>query len=129
MIKLLLDRHRHRHRHTDTQSAVQWSGDEMFPQLASTAASLTRASSLMLKAGTDAHLYDDPHDADITRLLDSRFDAEKVEALKRLLALTAQGVDVSSFFPQVRIYIFLNLVGICIGYVYIYIRVCKEIID
>lgn len=55
----------------------------------------------MLKAGTDAHLYDDPHDADIVRLLDSKFDAEKVEALKRLLALMSQGFDVSTFFPQV----------------------------
>ncbi|KAI5055018.1 hypothetical protein GOP47_0030163 [Adiantum capillus-veneris] len=73
----------------------------MFPQLASTAASFTRASSLVLKAGTDAHFYDDPHDADIVRLLDSKFDAEKVEALKRLLALISQGSDVSTFFPQV----------------------------
>ncbi|MCO5586355.1 hypothetical protein L7F22_040295 [Adiantum nelumboides] len=73
----------------------------MFPQLASTAASFTKASSLVLKAGTDAHLYDDPHDADIVRLLDSKFDAEKVEALKRLLALTSQGSDVSTFFLQV----------------------------
>ncbi|GJM91752.1 hypothetical protein PR202_ga08161 [Eleusine coracana subsp. coracana] len=51
--------------------------------------------------GTDAHLYDDPDDAAIPDLLDSRFDADKVDALKRLLALIAQGVDVSHHFPQV----------------------------
>ncbi|VAH70271.1 unnamed protein product [Triticum turgidum subsp. durum] len=51
--------------------------------------------------GTDAHLYDDPEDAAIPALLDSRFDGDKVDALKRLLALIAQGVDVAHLFPQV----------------------------
>eukprot|EP01018_Ginkgo_biloba_P021382 Gb_19472 [translate_table: standard] len=73
----------------------------MFPQFASTAASFTRASTMVFRMGTDAHLYDDPQDANIDSLLDSKFDAEKVEALKRLLALMSQGCDVSNFFPQV----------------------------
>ncbi|KAJ8558545.1 hypothetical protein K7X08_034074 [Anisodus acutangulus] len=70
----------------------------MFTQ---TADSLSKASSLMFRIGTDAHLYDDPDDVNIAPLLDSKFDSEICEALKRLLALIAQGCDVSNFFPQV----------------------------
>ncbi|KAK9170477.1 hypothetical protein Syun_002617 [Stephania yunnanensis] len=73
----------------------------MFPQFVSTGESLTKASSAVFRIGTDAHLYDDPDDVSIAPLLDSRFDSEKCEALKRLLALIAQGIDVSNFFPQV----------------------------
>jgi len=58
------------------------------------------ASWVVGRMGTDAHLYDDPDDASIPALLDSRFDADKVDALKRLLALIAQGVDVANLFPQ-----------------------------
>lgn len=75
----------------------------MFPQFGATAESLSKASSLVFRIGTDAHLYDDPDDVSIAPLLDSSFDSEKVEALKRLLALIAQGEDVSNFFPQVVI--------------------------
>ncbi|KAK7838224.1 ap3-complex subunit beta-a [Quercus suber] len=53
------------------------------------------------RIGTDAHLYDDPEDVNIAPLLDSKFDSEKCEALKRLLALIAQGFDVSNFFPRI----------------------------
>ncbi|RXH94470.1 hypothetical protein DVH24_024154 [Malus domestica] len=56
---------------------------------------------MVFRIGTDAHLYDDPDDVSIAPLLDSRFDSEKCEALKRLLALIAQGFEVSNFFPQV----------------------------
>lgn len=56
---------------------------------------------MVFRIGTDAHLYDDPEDVNIAPLLDSKFDTEKCEALKRLLALIAQGFDVSNFFPQV----------------------------
>ena len=73
----------------------------MFPQFGVTAEGLSKASSLVFRIGTDAHLYDDPDDVSIGPLLDSSFDSEKIEALKRLLALIAQGVDVSNFFPQV----------------------------
>lgn len=73
----------------------------MFPQFASTAASFTRATSLMNRVGTDAYLYDDPEDGNIAMLLDSKFEAEKVEGMKRLISLLSQGRDVSSFFPQV----------------------------
>ncbi|URE15295.1 AP3-complex subunit [Musa troglodytarum] len=75
----------------------------MFPQFGATAESLSKASSLLLRFGTDAHLYDDPDDVNIGPLLDSRFDSEKVDALKRLLALLAQGADVSHHYPQVLI--------------------------
>jgi hypothetical protein len=64
-------------------------------------ASGAAASWVVGRMGTDAHLYDGPDDAAIPDLLDSRFDADKVDALKRLLALIAQGVDVSHLFPQV----------------------------
>ncbi|XP_062208225.1 AP3-complex subunit beta-A-like isoform X2 [Phragmites australis] len=64
-------------------------------------ASGAAASWMVGRMGTDAHLYDDPDDASIPALLDSRFDADKVNALKRLLAHIAQGVDVSHLFPQV----------------------------
>ncbi|KAF0933642.1 hypothetical protein E2562_018875 [Oryza meyeriana var. granulata] len=57
-------------------------------------ASGAAASWVVGRMGTDAHLYDDPDDASIPTLLDSRFDADKLDALKRLLALIAQGVDV-----------------------------------
>ncbi|XP_022765147.1 AP3-complex subunit beta-A isoform X2 [Durio zibethinus] len=73
----------------------------MFPQFGATAESLSKASTMVFRIGTDAHLYDDPDDVSIAPLLDSKFDSEKCEALKRLLALIAQGFDVSNFFPQV----------------------------
>jgi AP-3 complex subunit beta len=73
----------------------------MFPQFTNTAASLTRATALIHRVGTDAYLYDDPEDANIASLLDSKFEAEKVQGLKRLIALLSQGVDVSNFFPHV----------------------------
>ncbi|KAK7300719.1 hypothetical protein RJT34_11568 [Clitoria ternatea] len=73
----------------------------MFPQFGATAESLSKASTAVFRIGTDAHLYDDPEDVNIAPLLDSKFDSEKSEALKRLLALIAQGFDVSNFFPQV----------------------------
>ncbi|WJX64009.1 hypothetical protein P8452_48836 [Trifolium repens] len=73
----------------------------MFPQFGATAVSLSKASTAVFRIGTDAHLYDDPEDVNIAPLLDSRFDSEKCEALKRLLALIAQGFDVANFFPQV----------------------------
>ncbi|MCD9644439.1 hypothetical protein HAX54_032653 [Datura stramonium] len=73
----------------------------MFTQFGATADSLSKASTLVFRIGTDAHLYDDPDDVNIAPLLDSKFDSEKCEALKRLLALVAQGCDVSNFFPQV----------------------------
>ncbi|CAL9773662.1 unnamed protein product [Musa acuminata subsp. burmannicoides] len=75
----------------------------MFPQFGATAESLSKASSLVLRIGTDAHHYDDHDDVNIGPLLDSRFDSEKVDALKRLLALLAQGADVSHHYPQVLI--------------------------
>uniref|UniRef100_A0ACD5XIZ8 Uncharacterized protein n=1 Tax=Avena sativa TaxID=4498 RepID=A0ACD5XIZ8_AVESA len=64
-------------------------------------ASGAAASWVVGRMGTDAHLYDDPEDAAIPALLDSRFDGDKVDALKRLLALIAQGIDVAHLFPQV----------------------------
>ncbi|XP_078428645.1 protein affected trafficking 2 [Wolffia australiana] len=73
----------------------------MFPQLGASAGGLSKASGLVFRIGTDAHLYDDPDDVSIAPLLDSNFESEKTDALKRLLALIAQGEDVSSFFPQV----------------------------
>ncbi|XP_022942696.1 AP3-complex subunit beta-A-like [Cucurbita moschata] len=73
----------------------------MFTQFGSTSDTLSKASTMMFRIGTDAHLYDDPEDVNIAPLLDSKFDSEKCEALKRLLALIAQGFDVSNFFPQV----------------------------
>ncbi|KAK1378025.1 AP-3 complex subunit beta [Heracleum sosnowskyi] len=73
----------------------------MFQQFGATADSLSKASTMVFRIGTDAHLYDDPDDVSIPPLLDSKFDTEKCEALKRLLALIAQGFDVSNYFPQV----------------------------
>ncbi|KAL6969375.1 hypothetical protein U1Q18_029088 [Sarracenia purpurea var. burkii] len=73
----------------------------MFHQFSTTAETLSKASSMVFRIGTDAHLYDDPEDVNIASLLDSKFDSEICEALKRLLALIAQGFDVSNFFPQV----------------------------
>ncbi|XP_073120228.1 AP3-complex subunit beta-A [Henckelia pumila] len=73
----------------------------MLTQFGVTAESLSKASAMVFRIGSDAHLYDDPDDVSIAPLLDSKFDSEKCEALKRLLALIAQGIDVSSYFPQV----------------------------
>lgn len=74
----------------------------MFPQFGATAETLSKASTMVFRMGTDAHLYDDPDDANIAPMLDSKFDSDNSEALKRLLALIAQGFDVSNFFPQVN---------------------------
>ncbi|XP_057788950.1 AP3-complex subunit beta-A [Salvia miltiorrhiza] len=73
----------------------------MLTQFGATAESLSKASTMVFRIGTDAHLYDDPDDVSIVPLLDSKFESEKCEALKRLLALIAQGFDVSNYFPQV----------------------------
>lgn len=73
----------------------------MLPQMGAAAGSLSKASSLVMRIGTDAHLYDDPDDVSIRPLLESRYDSERTDALKRLLALIAQGADVSHYFPQV----------------------------
>ncbi|CAH8268711.1 unnamed protein product [Arabidopsis lyrata] len=73
----------------------------MFNKFGSTSETLSKASAVVHRIGTDAHLYDDPEDVNIAPLLDSKFESEKCEALKRLLALIAQGSDVSNFFPQV----------------------------
>ncbi|CAK9172705.1 unnamed protein product, partial [Ilex paraguariensis] len=73
----------------------------MFTQFGATAETLSKASTIVFRIGTDAHLYDDPDVVSIAPLLDSKFDSEICEALKRLLALIAQGFDVSNFFPQV----------------------------
>ncbi|KAK4480277.1 hypothetical protein RD792_013345 [Penstemon davidsonii] len=73
----------------------------MFTQFGATAESLGKASTMVFRIGTDAHLYDDPDDVSMAPLLESKFDSEKCEGLKRLLALIAQGIDVSSYFPQV----------------------------
>lgn len=81
----------------------------MFPQFGATAETLSKASTMVFRIGTDAHLYDDPEDVNIAPLLDSKFDSEKSEALKRLLALIAQGFDVSNFFPQVLLFNMLGL--------------------
>nr|XP_043613029.1 AP3-complex subunit beta-A [Erigeron canadensis] len=73
----------------------------MFTQFGTTAENFSKASTMVFRIGTDAHLYDDPDDVSISPLLDSKYDSEKCEALKRLLALIAQGLDVSNYFPQV----------------------------
>ncbi|RLN22081.1 AP3-complex subunit beta-A [Panicum miliaceum] len=74
-------------------------------------ASGAAASWVVGRMGTDAHLYDDPDDASIPALLDSRFDADKVDALKRLLALIAQGVvkNVASQSLEVKKLVYLYL--------------------
>ncbi|KAF6148068.1 hypothetical protein GIB67_024243 [Kingdonia uniflora] len=82
--------------------SLQRENSAMFPQFGATSETLSKAAtSVMFRIGTDAHLYDDPDDVNIAPLLDSRYESEKCEALKRLLALIAQGFDVSKFFPQV----------------------------
>ncbi|MBA0785950.1 hypothetical protein Gotri_026773 [Gossypium trilobum] len=65
------------------------------------AETLSKASTMVFRFGTDAHLYDDPDDVNIAPISHSKYDSEKCEALKRLLALIAQGLDVSNLFPQV----------------------------
>ncbi|KAG6550527.1 hypothetical protein Mapa_007896 [Marchantia paleacea] len=73
----------------------------MFPQFAVSAASFSRATALLTRVGTDAHFYDDPEAPNLAILLDSKYEAEKSEGMKRLIALMSQGRDVSNFFPQV----------------------------
>ncbi|BBN13883.1 AP-3 complex subunit beta [Marchantia polymorpha subsp. ruderalis] len=73
----------------------------MFPQFAVSAASFSRATALLTRVGTDAHFYDDPEAPNLAILLDSKYEAEKTEGMKRLIALMSQGRDVSNFFPQV----------------------------
>ena len=73
----------------------------MFPQFGATMETLSKASTMVFRIGTDANLYDDPDDVSIAPLLDSKFDSEKCEALNWLLALIAQGFYISDFFPQV----------------------------
>lgn len=70
-------------------------------------ADIGATSNLVMRIGTDARLYDYPEDADIGLLLDSRYDSENIEAVKRLLALISKGSDVSDFFPQVSRFLYL----------------------
>lgn len=97
----------------------------MFQQFGATADSLSKASTIMFRIGTDAHLYDDPDDVSIPPLLDSKFDTEKCEALKRLLALIAQGFDVSNYFPQVYFY---NIFGIGEFYSFIEFKNTEKVV-
>ncbi|KAJ8747347.1 hypothetical protein K2173_012927 [Erythroxylum novogranatense] len=90
--------------------SVQAQDPTMFPQFGATADTPSKALTIVSRIGTDAHLYDDPEDVNIAPLLESKFDSEKCEALKRLLALIAQGFDVSNFFPQVPLILKLKLV-------------------
>lgn len=80
----------------------------MFPQFAVSAASFSRATALLTRVGTDAHFYDDPEAPNLAILLDSKYEAEKTEGMKRLIALMSQGRDVSNFFPQVGVIINLG---------------------
>ncbi|KAI5020172.1 hypothetical protein ZWY2020_045060 [Hordeum vulgare] len=49
----------------------------------------------------EAHLYGNRDGAAIPALLDSRFDGDKLDALKNLFALISQGVYVAHLSPQV----------------------------
>ncbi|TYG80360.1 hypothetical protein ES288_D02G209900v1 [Gossypium darwinii] len=79
-------------------ASISTSRDHKF---GATAETLSKASTMVFRIGIDAHPYDDSDDVSIAPLLDSKFDSEKCEALKRLLALITQGFDVSNYFPQV----------------------------
>ncbi|KAG6336367.1 hypothetical protein ID866_2724 [Astraeus odoratus] len=48
-----------------------------------------------------ASLFDMPDDKNIGRQLEFGSDREKLEAMKRLIALTSKGRNVSNYFPQV----------------------------
>ncbi|KAA3464268.1 AP3-complex subunit beta-A [Gossypium australe] len=68
------------------------------------------ASTMVFRFGTDAHLYDDPDDVNIAPLLDSKYDSEKCEALKRLLALVTQVVkNVASQSLELKKLVYLYL--------------------
>ncbi|TYH83617.1 hypothetical protein ES332_D02G143100v1 [Gossypium tomentosum] len=79
-------------------ASISTSRDHKF---GATAETLSKASTMVFRIRTDAHLYDDPDDVSIAPLSDSKFNSKKCEALKRLLALIAQGFDVSNYFPQI----------------------------
>ncbi|KAH6583714.1 hypothetical protein BASA60_001312 [Batrachochytrium salamandrivorans] len=55
------------------------------------------------EVGVPAHLYETAEErtADILPGLNSKFDKEKLDALKRLVALMSKGRSVSEFFPHV----------------------------
>lgn len=65
------------------------------------ALSLFRAGSLLSRVGSDAAYIDEPEERAIPPLLESRYVEEKVEGLKRTIALINLGKDVSEYFPQV----------------------------
>ncbi|GAQ85841.1 adapitin protein complex [Klebsormidium nitens] len=65
------------------------------------ALSLLRAGSLLSRVGSDAAYIDEPEERAIPPLLESRYVEEKVEGLKRTIALINLGKDVSEYFPQV----------------------------
>ncbi|KAJ3036661.1 AP-3 complex subunit beta-1 [Rhizophlyctis rosea] len=55
------------------------------------------------EVGLPGHLYDTSEDkvSEIRTNLDSKFDKEKIDGLKRLIAMISNGKDVSEFFPDV----------------------------
>lgn len=70
----------------------------------STAESLRdSAQNLTIDATSSSRFFDTSEDKikDIARQLDSRHDREKLESLKRLVAMISKGRDVSEFFAQV----------------------------
>jgi vesicle coat complex subunit len=61
------------------------------------------AGSLLSRVGSDAAYIDEPEEKAIPPLLESRYQEEKIEGLKRTIALITLGKDVSEYFPQVNI--------------------------
>jgi vesicle coat complex subunit len=62
------------------------------------------AGSLLSRVGSDAAYIDEPEEKAIPPLLESRYQEEKIEGLKRTIALITLGKDVSEYFPQVNSY-------------------------
>eukprot|EP00897_Mesotaenium_endlicherianum_P001195 jgi/Mesen1/11076/ME000099S10514 len=80
------------------------SAGQMLNSIASTAMSLNTYNlpTLIGRVSSDGQLYDEPEEgASVAVLLDSKYDVEKAQGMKRLVAFMSQGKDVSEFFPQV----------------------------
>ncbi|KAJ3075445.1 AP-3 complex subunit beta-1 [Podochytrium sp. JEL0797] len=77
--------------------------DQLFERAASLASAASEAGKGFSQDLAMGNLYETCEEriADIRHLLDSKFEQEKINALKRLIAMISKGKDVRSYFPDV----------------------------
>ncbi|CAI8609356.1 unnamed protein product [Vicia faba] len=91
----------------------------MFPQFGATVESLSKASTMIFRIGTDVHLYDDPEDINIAPLIDYKFQMTLADLLdESKMVLVSYGdleVEINGIQHDSRLVISGNLFVCCVG--------------